>query len=45
MSVKNYLLVMEQEIRRMEHDMKHKVGEALENDGFSIEGFCDILTG
>lgn len=31
MSVKNYLLVMEQEIRRMEHDMKHKVGEALEN--------------
>ncbi len=31
MSVKNYLLVMEQEIRRMEHDMKHKEGEALEN--------------
>lgn len=29
MSVKNYLLVMEQEIRRMEHDMKHKDGEAL----------------
>ena len=31
MSVKNYLLVMEQEIRRMEHEMKHKEGEALEN--------------
>ena len=31
MSVKNYLLVMEQEIRRMEHDMKHKEGEALKN--------------
>ena len=31
MSVKNYLLVMEQEIRQMEHDMKHREGEALEN--------------
>ncbi len=29
MSVKNYLLVMEQDIRRMEQDMKHKDGEAL----------------
>lgn len=29
MSVKDYLLVMEQEIRRMEHDMKHREGEAL----------------
>lgn len=29
MSVKNYLLVMEQEIRRMERDMKHLEGEAL----------------
>ncbi len=31
MSVKNYLLVMEQEIRQMEHEMKHREGEALEN--------------
>lgn len=30
MSVKDYLLVMEQEIRRMEHDMKHFEGEALQ---------------
>ena len=29
MSVKDYLLVMEQEIRRMEHEMKHREGEAL----------------
>lgn len=29
MSVKNYLLVMEQEIRRMEHEMKHREGESL----------------
>lgn len=29
MSVKNYLLVMEQDIRRMEQEMKHREGESL----------------